>query len=374
MEALALMEGHATITEAAKAHDMRRMTLSIRLRRAAERGLDGSTPTPLPLGQVLRGKSTLYKIDDEGVSRPVLDWIKTKADPNLDDIVNAIQDVFDEYTGRSPAELIVPLTDTIEELLTVYCMADLHLGLYAWEMETGANFDTEKACEVLRNVMHRLVGASPASSVGILLGLGDFFHTDSSSNQTSKSANPLDVDSRYARCIEFGIKLNVEMIELMLEKHQVVIWRGVRGNHDEHSSIALSAAMAAWFRNNPRVIVDTSPSPHWVYQHGKTLLAATHGDMLKTATKMALWLAADNAKLWGDTCFRYVHFGHIHHVTAAEIGGAVMESHRSLSVKDAWHAASGYVSGRGMTAITYSKAGGEVSRQTVNIPHWSYYE
>jgi hypothetical protein len=362
------MKGHDTITAAAAAHGMRRMTLSLRLQRAAERGLDGNVPKVLPPGQKIAGVSTLYKTDELGRVSTKLEWVKTKSDRQLHHMIDACQDAFDSYEGKST--LMHLKGSTAADLATLYTLADLHLGLYAWAQEAGESFDIELGCKVLRTVMQSLVRSSPDSRVGILLGLGDFFHSDSGRSETTKGTH-VDMDTRYARVMSFGIELQVEMIYLLLEKHEIVEVRNLKGNHDEHSSIALTAALAAFFRNNPRVHIDECPAAHWVYQHGKTLLAGTHGDMLKKAETMALWLAANHSKMWGECDHRYMHSGHIHHITIKEVGGAVMESHRSLSARDAWHSASGYVAGRGMTAITYSKTGGEVSRQTVNIPHWS---
>lgn len=65
LAALAAAGGNVTAT--AEALGVNRTTIYNRLTRAAQRGLDGSVPRPLPPGQTIKGVSTLY---DRGRDRP----------------------------------------------------------------------------------------------------------------------------------------------------------------------------------------------------------------------------------------------------------------------------------------------------------------
>ena len=69
----------------------------------------------------------------------------------------------------------------------------------------------------------------------------------------------------------------------------------------------------------------------------------------------------------GATKFRYAMTGHIHHKSAIETGGVIVESFQSPAARDAWHTAAGFRSGRSMSAITLHKDKGEIARQKVNI-------
>lgn len=359
---------HGTKQAAAEALGWAPSTLYSRLATAARLGIDGSVPRPMPPGQLVKSTSTLFRIDPESGAEEIMQWVKTKEDPNFSHLHDAITDAFDAYKGLSvlPTSPTHPNTD----LLSLYVLADYHLGLYAWAEEAGQDWDVDKACAVLRQVMSELVATTPPAKTGIVLNLGDFFHADNSENRTMRSGNVLDVDTRYSRVLSFGVQLMVEVIELALQRHHNVIVRNLRGNHDDHSSVALTAAMGAFFHNNNRVIVDASPSAHWAYRHGKTMLGATHGDTLKKPDQMAMLLAAGSPEDWGQSRHRYFHYGHVHHAGSKETGGVLVESHRTLAAKDAWAAAAGYLSGRAMSSITYHLEHGEQSRRTVNIPHW----
>lgn len=354
--------------EAARQLGIPRSTLQTRLEIAARYGLDGSVPKEMPPGQVVKSTSTLFRIDPETGGEEIMQWVKTREDPLFAGLHDAIRETFDDYKGHSA--LPPPPSYIDADLLALYTLADYHLGLYAWGEEAGQDWNVDKACDVLRRVMAELVTTTPPAKTAVVLNLGDFFHSDNQENRTAQSGNALDVDTRYARVLSFGVQLMIEVIELALQRHERVVVRNLRGNHDDHSSIALTAAMGAFFHNNDRVLIDASPSAHWTYLHGSSLLGATHGDTLKKPDQMAMLLACANAEDWGNSKHRYFHYGHVHHASAKEVGGVLVESHRTLAAKDAWHAAAGYFSGRAMSSITYHREHGEQSRRTVNIPHW----
>ena len=61
----ALKQANGVVTDAARILDIPRATMQNRLHRATERGLDGSTPKPIPIGQRVKGVSTLYNADGD---------------------------------------------------------------------------------------------------------------------------------------------------------------------------------------------------------------------------------------------------------------------------------------------------------------------
>jgi hypothetical protein len=366
-------------------------TYKSRLKVAAERGMLGTKPvlpgfrisqvtsTPngdfiqqkpehggqfvVPDGQKIKGVSAL--VDADG--NEVIKWIKTTADSQSRDAMElAIHEAFDRHAGYSELPPAPVFTDA--SLLTIYPIVDLHLGLFSWGKETGTDYDLKIASALLRNTIANLVARSAASHTAIVLDMGDYFHADDSRNQTKRSGNPLDVDTRYARVLQVGVELAVHCIELALQKHEHVIYRKLPGNHDDETSLMLAIALAAWFRNNPRVTVDTNPGRFFMHCFGKVMIAATHGDMLRMGD-MAGFMAANWAKEWGATEFRYAYTGHVHHDRVKSGGGVRAESFNTLAAKDAWHAASGYVSARSAVSITMHKEMGEIDRLTVNLPH-----
>lgn len=365
LEAVRLRNQYKTLAEAAAAAGMPWATFENRLRRAAERGLDGSIPEALPLGQRVKGVSTLYGLNAQtGQMEKKLVWTKTKEDQTLESLVAALREAFETYRGR--AELVPAPTHTDADLLSVYPIADQHNGLMAWGRDSGESYDLRIGAKRLRQCMARVVAQSPASQTAIVLNLGDWQHTDDQKNMTPRSGHVLDVDGRYFKVLTTGVQLMMDCIEMALQKHERVIVRNIPGNHDPHASVALTVALAAFYQSNPRVQVDDDPSDFFFYRFGETLIGANHGHKMKPAD-MAMCMAVRRREDWGATKFHYFYFGHIHHETVKEVGDVRCESFQTLAAKDAHSSSSGYNSGQSLCSITLHRDDGEIGRHRVNI-------
>lgn len=253
----------------------------------------------------------------------------------------------------------------VEDLLCVYPWGDPHFGMYAWWQDAGADFDLDIAEKLTIGAVDRLVSSAPEGSVGMLLNLGDMFHADNQRNQ-SMSGHQLDVDGRWAKVQQVGLRAMVHCIRRMLEKHSKVIVRINKGNHDGHSSYALSLMLSCYFHNEKRVEVDLSPGVCWYYEFGTVLLGSTHGDTIK-GKDMGAVMASDRAKAWGRTTHRYWYVGHVHHKDVKEYPGVIVEYVRTLAARDAWHQGQGYRAGRDMQLVVLHSKHGEIERHRCDL-------
>jgi len=321
-------------------------------------------PFEVPANHQIKGISAYTNAEGQVIKQ----WIKTKE--NSVDLLaaqEAIKEFMAEYKDFSKLPPEPSLVDA--DLLTAYWIGDHHLGMFSWKDETGEDYDLKLGDQILRETMSKLVAMAPPSKIGMVVSLGDFFHTDSSANATPRSHHALDVDTRRAKVYKIGLKLMIQCIELALQKHEKVLVRTLPGNHDPETTPALAWALWAFFHNNERVEVDVSSSKFFFYQFGSTMLAGTHGDATRI-NEMPRIMAQVKAKMWGDTLFRYAFGGHVHHkqqFAQKEIGGVIAETVQILPPADSYHAAHGYGAGRSMLSTTYSRTGGEFLRHTVNI-------
>jgi hypothetical protein len=336
-------------------------TLKDRLQIAARLGI--GTKHPTKPGFVIDRESTLYNAE---TGAPILEWVKTKHDPSLEDVTEALKTAFAEYNGRGLLPVVRPPSKISKDLLTVYPLSDHHLGLFAWGLEVGADYDLKIAAGLLRSCMSDLVAQSPPSETGLVLGLGDFFHSQKDDNRTPRSGAQLDVDTRYSKVLQVGVLLAIDCIRMALEKHNKVIVRMLPGNHDMDAARALTLGLWAFYHGHPRVTVDTDPSYFFHMRFGEVMLGSTHGDMVHPVDIPGV-MASYWPEEWGATKYRYAYLGHVHHksIGGGEKAGVVWETFRSLTAKDAWHFQSGYSSGRSMTSITHHRNKGEIMRHTV---------
>ena len=355
----------AAARELGKHPDQVRTSIRSLEKRLGLRGLghfEEGPPQMAPEGFGIKGTSTLY----DGKGNVAARWVKTKREDVIAEtlIREFIEDLAHGITGTS--RLVPAPVHSYKDLLAVYPMGDPHFGLYAWAEECGETFNLQIAEETLCGAIDRLVECTAPAETAIILNLGDFFHSDNESNRTARSGNALDVDGRYSQIMKIGLRAMIYSVERTLQKHQKVIVRNVKGNHDTHSSFALSLALDAYFSNNDRVHVELNANDFWYYRWGKVLIGATHGDKAKPNDLPGI-MSVDRAKDWGETTHRYWYHGHIHHKSVKEGMGATVESFNTLAARDAWHSGEGYRAGRDMLSILLHCEHGEVERHRCDI-------
>mgnify|MGYP006935486864 CR=1 FL=1 len=307
-----------------------------------------------PEGHRIKGVSAL--VDSDG--NVIQQWFKTR-EGELDPlaVVDAIKETLDGYERPGPPSPAPDVRD--DDLLTLYPLGDAHIGLHVWHKDGEADWDLKIAERVIGNAMQAIISSSPPASNAVILLGGDTLHADNGSNMTPRSGNTLDVDGRYQKIIGTACRLVVNMIEWALTKHQHVTVRLLRGNHDDHASVAVQYHLAAWFRSEPRVTVDLDPGLFWWHRFGKVLLGATHGHEAGPKEMPGL-MAMRRPEDWGATVHRYVHTFHLHRSekTISTNTGVVCEIHETPIPKDGWAYGRGFQSGRSVQSITYHRETG----------------
>ncbi len=359
---------HGSGAKAAKALGVAKNAVNGALERLRKRAaLAGYAPEhdlihPVAPGQRLRGASSLYR---RGEAEPLLTWVKSSADDT------AREDIMREFALGLAQEFkgLAPITpgpkEVADDLMVIIPMGDPHFGMHAWWEDAGEDFDLKIAENLTNGAIDRLVSASPPASVALLLNLGDMFHADNQRN-VSQSGHQLDVDGRWAKVQQVGLRSTIHCLRRMLEKYGKVIYRINRGNHDGHSSYALALMISCYFHDDPRIEVDLSPATAWYYQFGRNLIGSTHGDTIK-GPNMGQVMAADVPELWGATKYRTWYVGHVHHQDVKEYPGCVVEYFRTMAARDAWHAGQGYRAGRDMRCIVLHREFGEVERLRCDV-------
>jgi DNA-binding CsgD family transcriptional regulator len=355
--------GHTTVHALARALGLHRKTVQERLDRAT-RVLE----MPPELADRLRAGGAADPADVHSA------WLKDKDGDSVyvyfgkpeggaEDVLERIREAM---SSVPPAPAVVPPAYVDDDLLTIYPLADAHVGMVAWGKETGEAYDTDLATSRIVEWVGRCVASSPASGTALILDVGDLMHADDQTNQTPRSKHVLDVDTRYYRTLEVTIAALATSVELALRKHAQVIVRILPGNHNPHSYMAIMFALAERYRENPRVTVQKVPGEFFVHQFGQNMIAAHHGDKAK-AERIVLYLADEHAAIWGKTKHRFLFTGHLHHHKSADIGGVTWEQLRAVTARDAYAVSHAYTARAQLQAITLHKDRGEVQRVKVGM-------
>jgi hypothetical protein len=359
-------EYDGNVTRAARETGLPRNTLRNRLSVAKERGLhlsDGAraVTAAAQLNPVEAKGGWVHNYDSDGKKTGTTRWSATDPQWDIGDIMSQIEAVMSDLPR---AELIAPPEHVLSDLLTVYPIADAHIGMLAWGRETGEQYDTRIATARLCDWMTRAVSAAPASETAIILDVGDLTHADDQSNATPRSKHVLDVDSRHVRTIWETIAAMKFAVELALQKHRHVVVRILPGNHNPHAHLPVTVAIRERYGDNSRVTVVTDPNEFFVHEFGKVMIAAHHGDKAK-ATRLVGMFADTHAQVWGRTQHRYLFTGHLHHHKSEDIFGMTWEQSRAVTARDAYAVAHSYTARAQLQAITFHREHGEIQRAKV---------
>ena len=131
-----------------------RRTKAMLLGRAAAQGYspDHDWTHPVPDGHKIKGVSTYY--NDEG--RPVAQWVKSQTDQErqFEILCERIELAQEGLKPFKPTKAPAAFDDRLLSLLTI---TDFHLGMYAWEDETGDDWNVQTARDTLLNSINDMI-------------------------------------------------------------------------------------------------------------------------------------------------------------------------------------------------------------------------
>jgi hypothetical protein len=282
----------------------------------------------------------------------------------LNALRNAIDALKEQIEPTSAIEYTNKLTNN--KLINQYTLTDYHLGMMAWDEESGDNWDLKIAEDTLVKFFEVAIKESPNAESCIFAQIGDFLHWDGLDAVTPTSKNVLDADTRFTKLVRVAIRVIRRVIAMLLQKYKTVNVIMAEGNHDPASSVWLSEMLYAFYDHEPRLKVDTNPDPYYCITFGKVCLFYHHAHK-KGIKNIDTTFVGKFKKEFGSSEYVYGHTGHLHHSVVLESNLMTLEQHRTLAAKDAYSSRGGYLSGRDSKVITYHKDFGEVKRSTINI-------
>jgi len=258
----------------------------------------------------------------------------------------------------------------INSHLLVINPADIHIGKYSNDYETGDGYDIDTAVERVIEGINGILWKTKSFNIDkILFCLGnDILHIDNVYNTTTKGTSQ-DVDGKWWEHYEIALALYVKCVEMLREVAPVDCVHSM-SNHDYQSGFHLAHSLKSWFRKCKDVTVDASVSSRKYYNYGNSLIGLEHGDGAKM-DKLPLLMAQEQPELWAETKFRYWYLHHLHHkvkhkwLDAKDYIGCTVEYLRSPSGTDSWHSRKGYTGvPKAVEGFLHEKENGQVARIT----------
>jgi len=255
-----------------------------------------------------------------------------------------------------------------DDLMPSLIIGDAHIGALAFKNETGdRDFNVGKATREIDEAICVLVDQMPEAKNGLLVSLGDLAHSDRGNPASTTKGTLVDMSCSYEDQLRACAQVLMNGVEQMLTKCDLVTLVVARGNHDDHTSLAVQVILETYFAKEPRVnVLKSSQYVHYV-RWNKWLLGIHHGDKIKAA-KLAQIMPRDMPKDWGETTHRQFLVGHFHHASVQEFEGITVSKHGCMAPPDRWHSSMGFNSAHTMDLIVYKAEGGKLMTCTYEIP------
>jgi hypothetical protein len=311
---------------------------------------------PVPDGYIAKGVSTYYNAE----GKPAGQWVK--ASLSHEALVDAMREAVEGFKDEIPPVVSIAAPVASEEhLCNLYTFTDYHLGMLAWHQEGGNDWNISIAERTIIAALQQMIEQSPKAHTAVINIQGDFLHTDGKTPVTPASKHVLDADSRFPKIRKSAIRVIRSLVTMSLLRHQEVHLIIAEGNHDEEASGWLADLFSVHYEEEPRVTVNDSVLPFYVFEWGSTMLGIHHGHKVKNES-LPLLFAAQFPQQWGRTSRREIHCGHRHHRDEKEYNGVTVVQHPTLAARDAYAARGGWIADRAAWAITYHKKYGAVGR------------
>jgi len=240
--------------------------------------------------------------------------------------------------------------------------ADIHIGKLCTAYETGTDYNQNIAVKRVLEGVRGLLDKSNGFNIDkiIFVAGNDILHTDTP-NKTTKGTQ-VEQDGTWYDNFLTAKQLYVDVIEMLMQVADVEMVFNP-SNHDYQSGFFLAQTIEAHFNKSKNVTFNCSIAHRKYSTYGNSLIGTTHGDGAKQ-NDLGQLMSIEAKELWGDSEYRYFYTHHVHHKSSKDLISCSIETLRSPSPADSWHATKGYKSMEAVEAFIHSKEHGQLARIT----------
>lgn len=235
-------------------------------------------------------------------------------------------------------------------------ISDLHLNLLATMYTTGNEYNCEIAEKLFFYVIYDVLSRTSNykfNKVIFTIG-GDILNSDNLLGTTTKGT-PQNNDTHLFDAYNRLQDMTIKAIDVLKDIAPVDVVH-ITSNHDFVSSWKLAKTIHAWFRNEEKVHVDTSPLPRKYVVFGKTLFVFAHDANVKELPS----IVSDEAReYWSNIDFTEVLLQHLHSEQVLfEKHNMRIQRLPTISAGSCWSVENGYGSKRQCKSFIYDKEDG----------------
>lgn len=254
--------------------------------------------------------------------------------------------------------IIEPLITSKDDAngLLILPISDLHFNLRASMFETGNEYNCKIAEKLFFDVISDVVQRTKHKSFEKIIFTigGDGVNSDNILGTTTKGT-PQNNELGYFEMMQKMHTMTIQAIDILKDIAPVEVIL-INGNHDFVSGVSLANFCAAWYRNDPDVIVDTSPLPRKYIVFGKTLFCFAHDADVK---RLPVLIPDECRDVWSSINTTEVLLQHLHgEAVLLEDNNMRVQRLPTISAKSEWANSKGYNSKRQCKSFVFDKEQG----------------
>lgn len=331
------------------------------------------TPEEYEVIKSLRNKHTALEAECEEKGIPVDDvknyWYKGKHfSINVKSPTTTYLDVKDmivaEMLKHAPAYKPLKRENVEDPHLLVIDPADVHIGKLAVSSETGEDYNISIAVDRVTTGVENLIRKCSGFKIDKVLYIigNDILHTDNT-KRTTTGGTSQDTEGMWHSNFLVAKKLHVAVIDRLRTIADVFVQYDP-SNHDYMTGFFLADTLSSWYANDKHVSFNANIAHRKYFRYHNNLIGTTHGDGAKEAD-LPMLMAHETGSDWSDCKHKYFYTHHIHHKKSKDYMGVTVESMRSPSGPDSWHASHGYLHApKAIEAFIHHPKDGQVARLT----------
>lgn len=246
-------------------------------------------------------------------------------------------ELLEEFKNYSPVTEFVSENYDLDNNFLVLSLPDYHIGREAIQSETYRIY-----FRALQNIVERAIKRG-INKILYVIG-NDLFNSDTVNYQTTKGTQQYDYGT-WKDTFLMGKKIVLDSIEYLKTKNLPIEVIFVEGNHDHFKVFTLEQVVRGYYFNDKQITFNNNESQFKVFHTNNVTCMFDHGEL--KPDDYPYMLATEYPKEWGNSSYRYIFTGHLHHTVQKDYRGNVKVLFLpSLAKVSDWEKSKGYKSTR----------------------------
>lgn len=264
-------------------------------------------------------------------------------------VVELKEYINDNFNLKIDTSISTDFGKSSKDYLVEISIFDVHFNRLAYAPDTGRDYNLKEAKRrfnaIVDDFIYKLnilkTDNNTYNIKKIVFPIGnDFFHVDNEKNTTTLGT-PQTTDVRWQEMYMEGCTL-LRQAALKLSEIAPVEIFVIPGNHDLKMSQMLIYTLYAFLKNNPNIKIHLDTKLRKYVKFGNSVVGFGHGRHITKKEKKSI-MQKEASKAFGDSVYREMHWGHIHHENIGEEGGVIHRSLDSIDEAGNWSYSKGFI-------------------------------